>query len=994
MRAFSAWLVKSTAIAWLLAPCLSLAAAGGQVAPDGAGVPARFSAMTTVEARARRRLTDFSITSYSAQQGAPANVNWLAQTPDGFLWLCTSAGVVRFDGVSFERNLGDALPGESASTMFVDRDGDLWVGFTDGRIARRHHGVFSEVDQGLPKAGRIVWSITQDDGGRIWATSGYGLYYLEGSSWLEVGRDVGSSPTSVYGIAGMLDDGRLFVANNKKVWFQIPGTMSFQPGDSKEIWRSRLGFDYTQLPPGPVADKLKAIVAQPLGVSLRSVSRDATGAIWALGEDVERFYWAGSPGAKQQLVLDTLSYNAEAYALFPDREGNIWTASVDGIRRLRPNKFQSVFPKEVTPMAGVVRGVHDDIWIIPTQAGDVYDVTSEGPQKWDALGRGFASASSDANGNILFLKNDADPKNDDIRIFKDGNITRIPYPAGLNGRAAEAILDDPAGGYLFVSTLGLYRYKNGAWLPDPVYADLPKDPPRGAREDRNGRIWVMYTDNRVALIDKSGTKLFSATSGLSVGDPWSVHQGPNRTWVVGLNGIAYLDGDRFISVSPVIRSNGEALKRILDVVETSDGDLWLNADAGVAHISRSEISQFLDAHDHRPVADVLDDEDGLQGGIVPENYATTMIIDGARRLWVVRAQGVSWIELDNIPRNNVPPQVSFTRVDANGKQLSLPSGVKLPALTRALQIRYTSPSLSIPERVRFRVKLAGFDNVWQDAGVSRASTYTNLGPGNYKLLVRASNEDGLWGGQDAVLPFAIAPAFYQTWWFRSLVALIVLGVVWLLFSLRVRQLQSRLRLQLTTRHMERERIARELHDTLMQGFHGLLLQVQSWYDDPSLTKDNREHMRRVADQAHSMLIEGRDRITELRNSATGDADLDQRLADICHEGAASYATSFTLTSEGSARPLRLEGAQEILNIGREAIRNAFAHGNASQISVHLRYGADRLQLVISDNGGGIPQDVLKAGGRDGHWGIVGMKERAKRMASTLIIRSEKLRAPS
>ena len=237
MRVICAKLLKSVATVLVLAPCL-LSASMAQVASGGVAAPVSSSTMTTVEARARRPLTDFSITPYSAQQGAPANVNWLAQTPDGFLWLCTSAGVVRFDGVSFERNLGDALPGESASTMFVDRGGDLWVGFTDGRIAQRHNGVFSEVDQGLPKAGRIIWSIAQDAGGKIWATSGYGLYYLDGSLWREVGRDVGSSPNSVYGIAGMLDDGRLFVANNKKVWFQVPGTMSFEPGDSKEIWRS------------------------------------------------------------------------------------------------------------------------------------------------------------------------------------------------------------------------------------------------------------------------------------------------------------------------------------------------------------------------------------------------------------------------------------------------------------------------------------------------------------------------------------------------------------------------------------------------------------------------------------------------------------------------------------------------------------------------------------------------------------------------------------
>lgn len=984
MIAMHSKLVGTLALALVLAPgCLSLARsqeASGVTVP-----PASVSAMTTVEARSRRPLTDFTVTPYTGRQGAPANVNWIAQTPDGFLWLCTSAGVVRFDGISFERNLGEDLPGESASTMFVDRSGDLWVGFVDGRVALRHDGAFVEVDQGLPKAGRIIWSIVQDANGKMWATSGYGIYYLEGASWQEVGRDVGSNPNSVYGFAGMLDDGRMFVANNKKVWFQVRGTTSFEPGDSKEIWRSKLGFDYTQLPPGPAADKLRAILSLPLGVSLRAVARDSAGDIWALGDDIERFHWLGSPGEKQQFVADSLNYNADAYALFPDREGNVWTASVDGIRRLRPNKFQSVFSRQVVPVAGLVRGVHDDIWIVPTQLGDVYDVGTHGPVKWESLGRGFASAANEADGSLLFLKNDADPKNDDIRILKDGKVARIPYPGDLNGRSAETMLDDPAGGYLFVSTLGLYRYKDGAWLPKPVYTDLPRDPPLRGRVDRLGRVWITYTDNRVAVIDKAGAKLYSKNNGLSIGDPWSVYVGPTKTWVVGLNGIAYQDGDRFISVSPVVRSNGEALKRILDAVETPDGDLWLNADAGVAHISRSELRLMMSSSGHRPVADVLDDEDGLQGGIVPENYPVTMMLDSARRLWVVRAQGVSWIELDKIPRNNVAPQVSFTRMDADEKHIPSLVDIHPPALTKTVQIHFTAASLSIPERVRFRVKLIGFDNDWMDVGTNRSSTYTNLGPGTYTFLVRASNEDGLWSERDADLPFVIAPVFYQTWWFRSLVFLIVIGIVWLLFSMRVRQLQSRLHLQLTTRHMERERIARELHDTVMQGLHGVLLQVQSWYDDSTLTDRQRADMRRITDQAHKLMIEGRDQIAQMRRSGGEGCNLEQSLTSVGRACADSSSTSFAVSSEGGVRALRPDAAQEVLNIAREAIRNAFAHSHAENVSARVRYESDGLSLSIQDDGDGIPDDVLEAGGRDGHWGIVGMGERAKRIASSLSI---------
>jgi signal transduction histidine kinase/ligand-binding sensor domain-containing protein len=949
-------------------------------------LPASVPVSTLLDARSSRSLSDFTVTPYAAKEGAPANVNWLTQTPDGFLWLSTSTGLVRFDGVGFERGMAGNLPDESSSTMFADKNGDLWVGFADGRIAHGTNNVFTEIDQGLPKEGRTIWSIVRDPAGTLWATSGYGIYRLDGAVWKEVGQDIGPGTHSVYGLAGLLDDGRLFVANNHKVWFQVRGTQTFEPGDIQQVWKSRLGFDYTQLPPGAASDKLKAIVERPPGVSLRIIYRDRTGTIWALSDDIERFRWITSSAGERRLVVDTLDYNAAAYMLLPDREGNLWSASVDGVRRLRPNKFMNILPKDAASMASLAEDGHGNVWIAPTQAGYTYAVASDGAKKWSELGQGFASVSSDHEGNIWLLKNDADPKNDDIRMFNDGQVMRIPYPDGLNGRAVENMLDDPAGGHVLITTLGLYRYQAGAWLPHPVYPDLPKDPPRGARSDRFGRLWIMYTNNRVALVDKSGDKLFSSADGVAVGDPWSVYVGRRQTWLVGLEGVAYLRHNRFVSMTPSLRSNGESLKRIVDVVEADNGDLWMNAEWGVIHIARSEIDRFLNSPGYQPVAEILNEDDGLQGGAYPENYAPSLLLDGAHRLWVARLQGVSWIDLDHIPRNAIAPDVSFTSIEADGKALSPKSEVSLPALTRMVHISYTAPSLSMPERVRFSVKLRGFDADWRDVGASRTATYTNLGPGKYKFVVRAANEDGTWSAHDALLAFTIAPAFYQTWWFRSIIVLIALGVLWLLFSLRLRQIQSRLHLQLAATHGERERIARELHDTLMQGIQGLVLQVQWWSKDSVLSDERRKDMNRAAGLATSMLMEGRDRITEMRNASYGDTDLAQGLREVCEDCSKIYNTSFTLSPETAGRVLRPECAREVLNIGREAVRNAFAHAGASEIRVHVQYSAAGLQLGVRDDGVGIPLDILDERVPAGHWGIIGMKERAKRIDSFLIIR--------
>jgi signal transduction histidine kinase len=299
-----------------------------------------------------------------------------------------------------------------------------------------------------------------------------------------------------------------------------------------------------------------------------------------------------------------------------------------------------------------------------------------------------------------------------------------------------------------------------------------------------------------------------------------------------------------------------------------------------------------------------------------------------------------------------------------------------------LQIEYTAGTLTIPERVHFRYKLDGLDTEWQDAGGLREAFYTNLEPGDYAFHVTASNNDGVWSTIGASLHFTISPAFYQTTWFRALCALVCLILLWFLYDLRIRQIRAKARSRLEERLAERERIARDLHDTLLQGVEGLLLRFQAVANRIPKREPTRELLERALVRADQLLDEGRDRVMNLRTGAAELGDLPQALAAAGEQLALVHPTQFRTRTEGVPRDLHPIVHEEMLFVGREALANAFRHAGASKIEAQVSYDDLVLKVWVRDDGRGIDADVLRVG-RAGHWGLVGMRERARKIGANL-----------
>ncbi|HEY0301853.1 MAG TPA: triple tyrosine motif-containing protein, partial [Rhizomicrobium sp.] len=295
-------------------------------------------------------------------------------------------------------------------------------------------------------------------------------------------------------------------------------------------------------------------------------------------------------------------------------------------------------------------------------------------------------------------------------------------------------------------------------------------------------------------------------------------------------------------------------------------------------------------------------------------------------------------------------------------------------------------SLSVPERVRFRYRLEGVDDAWIDPIDRRQAFYTNLGPGEYRFRVIAANNDGVWNGKGATLTFSIPPTFVQTKWFALLCVLAGLVVLWLLYSLRLQQVAARIRGRMEERLSERERIARELHDTLLQGFQGLVLRFQAVADRIPAGEPLRRMMEDVLERADEIIVEGRDRVRNLR-ARDEDDDLSRVLAATVEKLAPDSTVGFRLTSEGTPRAIHAVVRDEISKIGQEAVFNAIQHAEAKSIEIAVVYKRSELRVVIRDNGKGIDPHILGRGGREGHYGLIGMRERAKQIRAAFTLSS-------
>ena len=521
---------------------------------------------------------------------------------------------------------------------------------------------------------------------------------------------------------------------------------------------------------------------------------------------------------------------------------------------------------------------------------------------------------------------------------------------------------------------GIFRQHEGVWSNIEIIKRMRYLTAYGATCDGQGRVWLAFPELReIGLWDHGKTQVFSAETGLNIGAVTQIVYSGGQIWVGGETGLAIYSNERFHTIEA---AGGTGFGLVAGIAGSPETGLWLSTPSEIVHIPQREVSLVIQNWRHKVQYETFDPVTDL--GERPSATSDTPVVMGADGLlWVATPKGVTRVDPAHLHRNPTPPQIAIRNVTANGRSYSIYVPITLPPHTDNLRIGYSVLSFPVPERVLSRYRLLGYDKEWHDGGSRVDAPYDNLGPGRYTFQVVAANNDGVWNEVGASLEFTIQPAFYQTPWFRLLYVLAGAVFVWFLYRLRLRRVADIIKQRAETRADERVRLARDLHDTLLQGIQGLMLHFHVAAQEFPQGSHPRQTADRALTTADRILAEGRDRVNHLRSDHFTYKDLTNAFeavaADFSYEGKSRFA----LKLEGRGEDVSSPVLNELHYIGREAISNAFRHSRASEIVVRLRCEPKSVVLAVADNGHGFDPVTQEINPRAGHWGLRGMKERAE-----------------
>jgi signal transduction histidine kinase/ligand-binding sensor domain-containing protein len=950
------------------------------------------------------KIAQLAHTAWTQKDGAPTHALSLAQTTDGFLWIANDTGLYRFDGLHFELYrppAGQSVP-KLSSDLLAAPDGGLWIAPFRGPVSLLKGGKITTYP--LPVGSQeVTRHLARDQQGVIWRSSGQlGIWRLVDSRWERVPKEW-DPPATAY-LMRVDRSGILWVETKGHGISYLPnGAKKFQhlasfSGSAVEL---RTGTHLAVEDLGPIS-RIRPVEGGPV---VREFNRKRTsfseaslvddqGSLWVgiQGRGVDRTqYPERANGRNIREMNDAADVFTQEDGLtdgfindiLQDREGNIWVATDGGLDRFRQTPLIPVkLPRGSEWFAFSARDA-GGVWVTAYSGKDTFfEILGGKATPLLPLPNKVLSLYTDPDGTVYLAHYDGI-----LRLVKN-KIEGIHFDFKSADSYPNVITKDGVGRLITqFNGKGLNRLDNDHWT-NINDLGMPKNV-RTLITDSAGHVWGGFTDNVVAQLDGDKVTTFAAKDGVTVGDVTIVQPRNGSIWIGGEEGLARLDGRRFVAVKA---ADGSLLRDLKDLVATADDGIWLGDKRGVIHIEESEARRVEQNSAYRVKYRLFDSFDGLSSDL-QGNYVRPSMIQGTDGcLWFGTIHGVVWLDPKRIPRRPLAPSPAILSVTANDHTYELPSlaEIRLPPHTVNLHFAYTAPSLTIPERVHFRYKLEGSDKDWRDAGTRRDAFYTNLGPGSYHFHVMASDSEGAWNKAEAVTGFIIQPALYQTHWFYALCVCAALGLLWELYSLRLRQMSARLSAQvqgrLEAQFAERERIARELHDTLLQGFQGLTLHFQAVMERIPEKEPARQEMKKALTYADAVLLEGRQRVRELRPEGNEIHELSRQIAAYGEELAKDRTIALNVAVVGSPQVLHPVVSDEIYRIAREALANAFRHSHASKIEVEITYDAESLSLRVRDDGAGIGPEVL-AGGKEGHWGLLGMRERARHIGAQLNVLS-------
>jgi ligand-binding sensor domain-containing protein/signal transduction histidine kinase len=938
----------------------------------------------------QNELNSYGRQTWATENGLPQNaVHAILQTRDGYIWLATEGGLARFDGTQFAIYSSQNTPelqSNDVRDLLDDYEGFLWIATADGitRLKGSEWTTFSTTN-GLPD--NNVWSLYRDHAGALWAITASGLAQFENGRFKPY-PDAGAAGSNTGGI-GEDSHGMLWIGTRS-------GLRLFQNGRFEPA-------------PGPLGK---------LRIDVEAILSDTASLMW-IGTQSGLYVWTPRSTLAHAKINELAG--ARINALYQDHDGAIWIGTESGAARIRNGQVARFTPKDALSGSSVL-SIYEDRegshWIGTESNG----VTILRNQKFSAyLSRESGSDDlircvyGDRHGDVWIGTNEHG-----LTRYHNGAFSKITASNGLSSNVILALAEDQSGALLVGTPDGLNRVHNGSVSVLTSADGLADDFVRSILCSRDGSLWI-GTRHGLSHLEHGHFTNYTEAAGLGSSLVGALLEDQNDLWIATLHGLSRFRNGKFTNYSTKdglsseiitalyrdgegaiwIGTQGGGLNRfrngrfthflpavgipssIFGIAEDPNRSFWISSDAGIVRINKDELEKFAAGQQSTITVVPYGTSDGLRinecsGAGHPALWKET---DGS--IWFSMVKGVAVLRADRAKLNRLPPPVVIESVTIDD-QVFDPSKVSaIQPGHSSFAFEYAGLSFVAPSKVRYRYKLEGFDRHWIDAGSRRVAYYTNLPPRNYRFRVSAGNNDGVWNEDGAVLKFRLEPHFYQTLWFYALVMAGLACLGYTAYRYRVKQVEAQFQAVL----QERNRIAREIHDTLAQGFAAVSVQLEIVSRLLSSSLDSaKEHLDQARVLVRNSLAEARRSIWDLRSQSGENEDLAARLSKMATRVGDCAPGKIRLQVRGTYRPLAPKVEDELLKIAQEALTNAIRHAHANHINIELAFDVKRVRMTIADDGCGFATSA-NAPGPDGHFGLQGMRERAEQIEAELTVQS-------
>ncbi len=973
MNRFPALRFACIAIGYLVGPGLAM--------PAAAAEPAAASSTAA-----------YGIDFWHEAEGLPqSRIRSIAQTHDGYIWLGTDGGAVRFNGKSFTAFTVEtgSLRDNEVWALQEDDEHALWIGTYGGGLTRFQDGrfhTFTTAD-GLPDD--VVTRIEKDASGDLWIATSSGFSRYSHGRFLGVDSPDRSATAPRDTICARSPQ-EAFLATSSEVFRFSGGRL--EPlggfgqkghGTIEKLTCAADGSLWIGFGTGAIENwsrgKVTTYRPRPgLPTPVTALYQDPAGGVWAaLGGMIYRFR---NRRFERLLLDDERTGLGTVYSMHVDREGSIWVGlQANGLARLRVKQI-STLPAPPGAPDDIARCVyqdrHGDIWMgMSNGFGRYRDGRLVSQVKLPAGRSGPVRSFAEDPRGRLWIAADKD-----LLLLDGGRLAGVP---GWRPSSTITVIYGDAAGGMWVGTDwdGLYQWTGRSFLNYRAGDGLAGNRIRALLRDRQGALWVSAVGEGVSRFDQGKFTTYRNDAGLAGNRVHAIHEdGDGTLWFATRGGLTRLKDGRFVSITS---ATGLAVDFVYSILDDGLGNFWFSSAQGLFKTSKAELADFANGRIRKITCVSYGVRDGMKTracnvGNQPVAWKTS---DGL--MLFSSLKGVVVVAPNRLTSNSYIPPVHIESVAVNRRKQPLEHGASLPVGAGEVEINYAALGYLNPEKIRYKYLLAGFDTDWVDAGDRSFAYYANLPPGSFLFHVVAGSADGQWNEEGASYGFQLRPRFYQTRLFWGAAATVLLLIAWLFYRLRMHEMKARYSAVLEERH----RISQDIHDTFTQNLAGIALQLDSLTMQlEEIPQSLRERLDEACSLTRYSLAEVRRAVGDLRSEELEREDLAVALPAIARRMSINSGVEPTVKVVGTPKRLSPVKEKNLLRIFQEALTNAMKHAHAQAVEVELRYELENLVLRVQDNGRGfdagrtLPLEI-------GHYGLTVMRERAERIGGRFTLRS-------